>query len=90
METAIVLRLKGKANSFQTWSESESESEYFTGDTSIDIHSPGSTIAKTLDLTSDLNLVTGSSELSAEEVIAAGSAFQSGRKNQRDLSIKTS
>ena len=25
----------------------ESESEYFTGDTSIDIHSPGPTIAKT-------------------------------------------
>ena len=30
-----------------------------------------------LDLTNDVNLVTGSSELSAEEIIAAGSAFQS-------------
>ena len=39
----------------------ESESEYFTGDTSIDIHSLGLTIAKTsLDLTSDVNLATGS------------------------------
>ena len=56
---------------------SESESEYFTGDTSIDIHSPGPTIAKTLDLTSDVNLATRSSELSAEKIIAAGIAFQS-------------
>ena len=55
-----------------------SELEYFAGDTSIDIHSPGPTIAKTsLDLTSDVNLATESSELSAEEIIDAGSAFQS-------------
>ena len=32
---------------FPVFSESESESEYFTSDTSIDIHSPGPTIAKT-------------------------------------------
>ena len=42
-------------------SESESKSEYFTGDTSID--------GPTTDLTSDVNLAAGSSELSAEDII---------------------
>ena len=36
-----------KRHYFIVISESESESEYFTGDTSIYIHSPGPTIAKT-------------------------------------------
>ena len=31
----------------QVHEKTVSESEYFTGDTSIDIHSPGPTIAKT-------------------------------------------
>ena len=54
------------------------ESEYFTGDTSVDIHSPGPKIAKTsLYRARDVNLATGSSELSAEDIIDAGSAFQS-------------
>ena len=40
----------------------------FTGDTSIDIHSPEPQLQR-LDLTSGVNLVTGSSELSAEDII---------------------
>ena len=54
------------------------ETEYFTGDTSTDIHSPGPTCKDySLDLTTDVNLSTGSSELSDGSIIDAGSAFQS-------------
>ena len=40
-------------NDYRT--QNHSESEYFTGDTSLDIHSPGSVV-----LTSDVNVATGS------------------------------
>ena len=58
---------------------SESESEYFTGVISIDIyiHQANDCEDQSLYLTSDMNLATGSSELSAEDIIDAGSVFHS-------------
>ena len=42
------------------------------------MHSPGPTIARlVLDLTIDVNLIAGPSELSAEDNIDAGGEFQS-------------
>ena len=41
----------------------------FTGDTAVDIYSPGPTIAKIVYRSHDVNLATGSLELSAECVM---------------------